>query len=577
VDIDSGNYIHYNHGVGEIDALVRDAGHSSSLIYLRRLPDRDEFIAGVKNSGADILFFPANTHQWIHVKIFTRWIKESTTLPIIVGGIHVICDPEKVIGHDAVDYICPFEGDVAVPEFLDILQTGKDPALARGIWSKMGSRIIRNKPFPLLENLDLIPISKREIWDNRAIMIDSMFEISVMAGRGCPYACAYCANSARKKAYKGLGGYLRMRTPARVIKNIEVLEKQYYFKSIFIEDDIFTDNLDWAYEFCDLYKRRFKHPFKVYIHVEKVDKKILTTLKEAGCNMVMAGVEAGNQTLRKEVLGRNVTNREIIRTLGWCDEIGLKTWTFNIIGFPGETKSTVKELFKLNEKIAPNHSQISLFYPYPGTRLYDVCVKNGFITGKKRTNYFEESILDLPTIDKKELERSFSAFRQRAMEIQAKKEKRGYFDFPDNFSKGDVMFENDIPPGLIRTNVWGDNRLSILAHPRQSIVWKVDLLPDSRFRAACALDPLCLKWGGKGVEFQIHIRDENREKMLYSKYIDPKKNRWQNRWHEIDLDLKGWEGKASISLAAVPHKSGDLTGCWSVWATPHLTQGKDDE
>ena len=577
IDIDSGNYIHYNHGVGELDAIIREKGHNTSLIYLRKMPDREGLMERIKNENPDIIFFPTNTHQWIYMRVFAHWIKEDFPLPILAGGIHVICDPKTVIDHPSIDFICPWEGDIAVPQLLESLESKKDPTLVQGIWSKRNGEVIKTKPHPLIEDLDSLPISKREIWDTRSVMIDSMFELSVMAGRGCPFSCTYCANSARKKAYSDLGKYIRMRSPKRVIENIEILEKKYYFKTIFIEDDIFTNDLDWAYEFCDLYKKRFDYPFKVYIHIDKVDKDILKTLKDAGCYMIMAGVEAGNEDARKKVLGRNISDERIIRVLGWCDEIGLKTWTFNIIGFPDETRQTVEELFRLNEAIAPNRAQVSIFYPYPGTKLYDRCAKRGFLTGTERANYFEQSVLALPFIDGEKLEEAFDSFRNRSLEIQAKKECLGYFDFLDELETAKFGYKTDVPPKLILTNVWGDQRLSVLMHPRQSARWEVEFLPGTIFKAAFALDPLCLKWGGKGVEFKISIGNGTDEKIIFAKYIDPKKNPWQNRWHEVSLDLSDWEGQQMITLLTFCHYSGDLTGGWSVWAKPHLLSKAENE
>jgi len=578
VDINSGNYLHYNHGVGDLDAIIRERGHDSCLIYLREEPEKAELIKMVRAQSPEIILFPTNTHQWIYVRVFADWIKEEIPVPIAAGGIHVICDPEAVIEHCSIDFICPWEGDVALPQLLDKLESKEDSISVQGIWSKENGKVIRTEPQTLIEDLDCLPVSTREIWDMRSVMIDSAFELSIMAGRGCPFSCTYCANSTRKKAYKGLGKYVRIRSPEKVIKIIENLEKKYYFKKIFIEDDIFTNDLKWAYEFCDLYKKRFDYRFKVYIHADKVDRDILKTLKNAGCYMVMIGVETGNEKIRKNVLKRNISDERITTVLDWCDKIGLKTWTFNIIGWPDETMQTIDELFALNETIAPNRAQISIFYPYPKTELFNICQDRGLLTTNESSNYFELSILDLPGIQGKKLEEAFALFRKRSLELQAKKESLGYFDFLEKLSFAKFGHNNNVMPRLILTNVWGDQRLCVLIHPRQSSRWEVDILPNTILKTAFALDPVCLNWGGMGVEFRIAIGDSTNEKIIFSKYIDPKKNAWQNRWHEISLDLSNWNAEQQISFLTLPHHTGDLIGAWGVWAKPHLLEkGKDEQ
>jgi radical SAM superfamily enzyme YgiQ (UPF0313 family) len=558
--------------VCDLDSILRERGHDTELIYLRDEVQRDELIGRIKSAAPDVICFPTNTHQWMHVRKFAGWIKEELTTHTIAGGIHAICRPDQVLAHRSIDFVCTGEGDRALPKLLHEIENGQDFSTVQGIGFRKNGKSIFTEGSALNEDLDAIPFSDRSIFDMRSILIDSRFELSVMAGRGCPMSCTYCANSARKKAYKGLGKFVRMRSPKRLIDMIGELEQHYFFKTIFIEDDIFTFNPKWAREFLALYKARFTYPFKVYIHADRVDKKILSELKDAGCYMVMAGVEAGNETLRAEVLNRTMTNAQLEKVFRWCDEIGLATWTFNILGFPGETKQTVNDLFDLHNSLRPDRAQVSLFYPYPNTALFDQCKNAGLLTDSERSTYFEQSILGFPEDFKNYLQDKFWEFRDQSLLIQAQKRARGYFDFLDHFNEAKIETPTDPPARLQHTNIWGDERLCMFLHPRGSACWDINLRPNTTLVTAFALDPICLKWGGRGATFSIIIEQNKKRTVLHQEYIDPKANPWQDHWHELQIDLSRFSGPATMFLETTPHESGDLTGVWSVFSRPYLTE-----
>lgn len=571
LDVGTGNYIHYNHGVGQIDACLRRAGHDGELLYLREHLERDDFLARLRRVAPDAVFFPINTHQWVDAPRYAAWVKEATGLPCVFGGIHAILDPERVIAHPAVDVLCVGEGEQASVELCDALDAGREPTSIANLWIKRPDGTVERNPLrPLIEDLDGLPIDERAMWDHEAILRDSLWEAGIMGGRGCPYSCTYCANSARRIKYEGLGRFVRMCSPEKMIAQVESLAERIPFKKIFFEDDIFTLDHDWVRRFCALYKERFAYPFKVYIHVQTVTKPILQTLKDAGCYMVLAGVEAGNERLRREVLNRCMSNEELLRAFAWCDEVGLETWTFNIVGFPGETEETIADLFALHRRLRPNGAQCSIFYPYPGTRLYDICLEQGMLTEAQRPTYFEKSVLDIGTVSRKRLERAFWDFRRETLAIKADKESRGAYDLLAHFGDGTVGQQDAGEPlRLHLVKIDGDQRLCLLAHPRSDICWEIRLPSRAVLHAALALDPLCLGWGGRGVRFVVRVDDE----IVFSHYLDPKADPAQNRWHEVEVDLAAFAGRSiALTLQTLPHSSGDLVGAWGVWALPRVEE-----
>ena len=82
----------------------------------------------------------------------------------------------------------------------------------------------------------------------------------------------------------------------------------------------------------------------------------------------------------------------------------MRTYAFNMVGLPGEDMKAVLDTVKLNAESKPSQIQTSIFYPYPGTDLHQLCLKQGHIVqGKTVESYFEDTILELNTITREQI------------------------------------------------------------------------------------------------------------------------------------------------------------------------------
>jgi len=95
----------------------------------------------------------------------------------------------------------------------------------------------------------------------------------------------------------------------------------------------------------------------------------------------------------------------------------------------------------------------------------------------------------------------------------------------------------------------GELRPIIYEHPitsdRAIIAFKNIAIPEkAKLRFSIALDPNV--WSpekGDGVVFEIYIKENKSEKLLFSKYIDPKNNPEDRKWNDFEVDLSAWQGK----------------------------------
>jgi radical SAM superfamily enzyme YgiQ (UPF0313 family) len=116
-------------------------------------------------------------------------------------------------------------------------------------------------------------------------------------------------------------------------------------------------------------------------------------LKKAGCYHVKFGIESGNEWISSKVLNRRLTNEQVQRAFAVCHDAGLITESFNMVGIPFETPSMILDTIKLNAVINVHKMQVSIYQPYQGTRLADICRERDFLIPKDlKPDWFSPTI-----------------------------------------------------------------------------------------------------------------------------------------------------------------------------------------
>jgi len=138
---------------------------------------------------------------------------------------------------------------------------------------------------------------------------------------------------------------------------------------------------------------------------ETIDKEIAQILGDLGtCRHISIGIEHGNDRIRREYLNRHISNERMIDAFKLLENAGIQTTSYNMIGFPTETRKEIFETIELNRRINPEIALMSFFYPYKGTPLRDICINMGLIKPNVgMVDYGEESILNMPQISKEEI------------------------------------------------------------------------------------------------------------------------------------------------------------------------------
>jgi radical SAM superfamily enzyme YgiQ (UPF0313 family) len=420
------NVRHYPFSVGCLSAFVKEHGHETEMLYLNEDMAEEDFLYLVWKSNPDLIAFSAVTHQWLHARRYARIVKSKLDIPIICGGSHPTFMPEEVISEPSINMVCVGEGEYALLEVLDRMERKDDLSIIPNIWVKNEKgTVFRNGIRELIHELDTLPYPDREILNFQEVVSGCNTEPVFMTARGCPYNCTFCSNSALKRLYRGKGRYVRQRSPENAVREISQLRDRYEFDTLNFYDELFGYDRKWLRRFCQIYKSEIGYPFGCFIRAETMDRETFHMMREAGLTLIYLGVESGNETLRRKVMNRKVSDERIIRACRDAQAEGIQVWTYNIVGIPGETVETIREAMQLNRIINPHFASVSIFQPLPGTRLYEECVENNYIKKDYDCSFYEDTVLELPTISREDLLQGYKEFHELSYEIRMAHEKRG--------------------------------------------------------------------------------------------------------------------------------------------------------
>ncbi|UCD55370.1 MAG: B12-binding domain-containing radical SAM protein [Candidatus Omnitrophota bacterium] len=329
----------------------------------------------------------------------------------IFGGVGATVDYTELIKKEVVDYVCVGFGEKTLPIFVKNLENKKSVEGIQNLVYKKEKQVKINE-FSQIVDLSKIPIPDWSLFDKRHFKRIFKGRIkrwgSFQLVRGCPFNCAYCVNN---YYHKTLGIKINRLPIEKSIEEIKVLSQKYRLDIIRLCDECFGfGNPEYYRKFARAYKREVGPPTIVATRPEAITPETIEILKDLKCISVSIGIEAGDEAQRKWMLDRRVSNEIIKRAFDLLYKAGIRTSSYNIIGFPEDTRKKIFETIKLNRECKPGHINVFIFSPLPKTKLRDYCLKNGLLDTTSAVDFIKKSIVKNKNLTKQELYGLFRTF-----------------------------------------------------------------------------------------------------------------------------------------------------------------------
>jgi anaerobic magnesium-protoporphyrin IX monomethyl ester cyclase len=265
------------------------------------------------------------------------------------------------------------EAESTLLEAVSHLLKGEESALERvaglAYLHRQTREMVKTGQRDLMRDLNRLPFPSRDLIDINQYRTawkaaHGYFSLNIVASRGCPYRCNWCA----KPLY---GDSFSVRSPALVAEEMRQLKYEFGAERLWFADDIFGLRPKWVRQLADeVEKLDAAIPFKIQSRVDLMTPDTVQALRRAGCAEVWMGAESGSQKIL-DAMEKGTRVDQIAKARENLRRAGIRACYFLQFGYPGETWRDIQSTIKLVRDTRPDDIGVSVSYPLPGTKFFD--------------------------------------------------------------------------------------------------------------------------------------------------------------------------------------------------------------
>lgn len=304
----------------------------------------EEIIDQTNQAGHNIVGLHANVMTADKICGYTKALKEKTDAKVIIGG------PGSNLGHlymeAGADLVCKGEVEERLPQILEGVIGNASLAEVPGLlYRDAAGEVVDSGNAPQIKDLDTLPLPYRPPefacrYGEDVNPAQRLPAVSVMASRGCPFRCTFCAS------HDVWDKKVRMRSPENVVAEIEMILDLWPSAYITFIDDIFGQQARWIRSFCELvFKKGLKFRWTCILHplsFSKQREEIIPLMARAGCNAVSFGAQSSSPEILENIRRFAREPEELAKAVKICRENNILTIVTYIFGLPGDTLDTIK-------------------------------------------------------------------------------------------------------------------------------------------------------------------------------------------------------------------------------------------
>jgi magnesium-protoporphyrin IX monomethyl ester (oxidative) cyclase len=353
-------------GLAYLTSSLISSGHNVEFIDLNINSDLDERLSKFDPDFIGINSVSSLSSHAVHKLVSI--CKEQSDAKIVVGGPHASAVPRMIMNNDKIDYVLIGEAE----KTFSSLVSGKVPR--DGICFRSDKRIEIIMKRNYTEVLDTLPYPMYSFFDMERYMSSRQQHqwsknsraIPIITSRGCPGNCIFCSIHASS------GRSWRARSPSNVVNEIRLLVHNFGVREILFEDDNLTLDKQRMSNICDgIVSEGFDMEWSTPngVNINTLDLDLIDKMHSSGCYHLKFGVESGSRKMQSKI-GKLIDKSHVKRIKDKCDDLGILTTAFIVVGIFGEDEVTISETISFLEELDFENVSFYLPLPIPGTRLF---------------------------------------------------------------------------------------------------------------------------------------------------------------------------------------------------------------
>lgn len=386
-----------NHGYG-VELLDANAENLSAEETARQIHDRNPrythlIVHGNQPSASSQLM------DW--VSGVCGMVKESgSETKIVLSGTHPAALPRETLTESRCDFVAGGEGFRTALGLTENLPLSE----VQGLWYRENGKILRGKDEKLIEPSEMAQFFPKGAWDIAPMdlyrahdwhCLDNIDErqpyASMYTSFGCPYKCSFCCINSPFTSDRTVAPRIRCRDVGSVVDEIEMLVEKYGIKNLKLIDEMYVlDQRHYTGIAKGLIERGLGNDLNIwaYARVDTVKEGHLDTLRKAGINWLVLGIESGSKHVRDGVTKGRFNESDVYGVVRKIQNAGIRVLGNYIFGLPDDNNETMNSTLHMAEELNCDRPNFYSAMAYPGSYLH-VQAKN---TSKLLQKHGKEAI-----------------------------------------------------------------------------------------------------------------------------------------------------------------------------------------
>lgn len=388
---------------------------------LRQEVDKAEFIlqrlaaTGARYLGVTLMPGPQLQQGLRDIKRIKTARPETV---VIAGGYFPSINAEICARHAAIDYVIDGPGEETLPELIDALEAGQEPAQLAGLVFEREGRLVRTgKRAPRdPDTLPWFPYHRVNIEDYVCATHLGTRTISHHSSYGCPFTCNFCGVTGVA------AGRWMPESAERVADITEFFVREYGVNAIeFHDNNFFTQQKRVLAYAQELLRRGLQVAWWGEGRIDtllKYTPETWAAMRNSGLKMIFMGAEASNaETLRRMNKGGTLKARDSVQIAELMAGYGIVPEFSFILGNPPEPRKDIEETIALIRAIKDANPQSEIIiYRYDPVPLagdmMDAVAESGFALPQSLDDWLDPKnakihlrrTADLPWLSREDME-----------------------------------------------------------------------------------------------------------------------------------------------------------------------------